>query len=175
VRLGSAAALLVLALVAAPSARAHVSVTPGLLVTGGTETIVLTVHNDRRQPMTGFELTVPAGFAVAAPAAPEGWSGEVGGRVARWSGGELAPDAPVSFEVSVAAPAVTGPAELRAGQVYANGDVLEWPLSLTVAPGEESSSESIGILAIVAVLVVLALVTVAFVFLRRRRGSLQER
>lgn len=136
--------------------------------------LVLTVHNDRSETMTGFELTVPADARIESISTTAGWSGEVDDRVARWTGGELEAGTPVDFEVALGAPAAEGPVELVGDQLYPGGDSVEWPFTLTVVPGD--GEDVFGTTSLVSLTVVglLVLATVAFVLVRRR-GSLQEK
>jgi hypothetical protein len=176
VRPGPAAVLaLVVAALSAPPASAHLLVDPPFLTAGATETLVVTVHNDRSETMTGFELTVPAGARIASISTTAGWSGEVNGRVARWTGGELEGGTPVDFEVALGAPAAEGPVELLGDQLYPGGDTVAWPFTLTVVPASDGNG-GFGTTSLVGLTVVglLALGTVAFVLVRRR-GSLQEK
>ena len=137
---------------------------------------MLTVHNDRSETMTGFELTVPDGVRIASISTTAGWSGEVDGRVARWSGGELAGGTPRTSRSRSGAPAAAGPVELLGDQLYPGGETVEWPFELTVVPGEGDDGV-FGTTSVIslAVVLLLALATIAFVLLRRRGGSLQEK
>ena len=135
----------------------------------------MTVHNDRSETMTGFELTIPEEVRIASISTTAGWSGEVDGRVARWTGGALAGGTPVAFEVALDAPAAPGPVELLGDQLYPGGETVEWPFELTVVPadGDDGAFGTTSLVSL-AVVLLLALATVAFVLLRRRR-PLQER
>jgi uncharacterized protein YcnI len=172
VRVTCVAVLLGLALLIAQQAAAHLSVTPAFLTAGETEELVVTVHNDRDETMTGFELTVPRELRIASIRTAPGWNGGVRDRTATWTGGTLAPNTPASFELAIEAPDVTGPVELEGGQLYPDGEVVEWPLEMTVVPpdgkGEEFSYAGPWLW---AVLLLLALATVGFGLFRRRREA----
>jgi hypothetical protein len=168
-------------LLAPLSASAHLSPEPAFLAAGGKQRIVLTVHNDRDAEMTGFRLTVPAGFQILGTGGDGSWNESVDGAAASWTGGSLEAFRPATFEVDLEAAGVEpGPAVLRGDQLYADDDTVSWPVALTVVPGGESPSgdEGLGTSAIVTLAVLGALVVASFalVFWQRRRGArLQER
>jgi uncharacterized protein YcnI len=164
------AALLALALLVPPVAGAHLSVTPPFLTAGEAQSLVITVHNDRDATMTGFELTVPAGFAIASISTAPGWSGGVEGRTATWTGGALPADTPTTFELAVEAPADTGQAMLEGSQLYRDGEDVDWPLAMTVVPaGDDDGAILTGPGAVLlGLLGLLVLGTAGFVVLRRR-------
>ena len=167
------AAILALALLVPASADGHLSVTPTFLTAGEAQDLSLTVHNDRQETMTGFELTVPTGFSIASISTTPGWSGGVDGRTAAWTGGALPADSPVTFELAIEAPADTGPARLEGSQLYRDGEDIDWPVTMTVVPGSSDDGSFLGEPSAVALGLVglLALGTAGFVVLRRRTSS----
>ena len=162
----------VLALVVPLSASAHLTTEPSFLAVGSTERLVLTVHNDRDETMTGFRLTVPRGLRILSAGGEEGWSPAVEGSRATWSGGALATLEPVELEVEVEATGVEpGVVELRGDQLYADGEAISWPVALTVVPpgGEAESTLGTQAIATLSVLGLLVLATFGLVVWQRRR------
>jgi hypothetical protein len=171
-----------LALVLAFSAFAHLSAAPAFLTAGAKQRIVLTVHNDRDRTMSGFRLTVPSGLRILGTGGGETWNEVVEGASATWSGGALAPAQPTTFEVDLEVAAVgPGTVELQGDQLYADGESVRWPVTLTIVPpggtadGDEGAVSAAAI-AILTVLGVLVVGTFALVVWQRRRARpLQER
>ena len=64
-----------------------------------------------------------------------------------------------------------GVVELQAQQLYADGSVVSWPVALTITPAAESSSQNLALAGVVALIGVLAVIAIAMLALRRRRGS----
>lgn len=165
------AVLLALALVLPPLAGAHLSVTPAFLTAGAAQELAVTVHNDRDETMTGFALSVPADVRIVSISTTPGWSGGVEGSTATWTGGAVAADSPVTFELSLEAPPAAGTAELRGDQLYPDGEVVEWPLELTVVPESEADEEfSWASLWFVGLAGLCALATIGYLLLWRRRS-----
>ena len=176
VRLVAAAACcFTCALAGTGSAFAHIGVTPGLVVTGDTQTLSLSVHNDLDRPMTGLAVTAPDGTRIGLADSDGRWQGVVEGRTATWTGGPLAPNTGTTFGIDVTVEAATapGPIELQAAQLYRGGGSLPWPISVTVVPAEDESQRLTR--AILGVVVLLATSGIALLALRRRGRSLQER
>ena len=169
-----------LALLLPGTALAHLSVEPAAIEDGGKQRLVLTVHNDREAPMTGFTLTAPDGLVILGTGGGSGWNEVVEdtGATATWSGSTLAPNTPVTFEVDVEAATVEpGPAELQGDQLYADGQSVRWPVTLTVLPAGGATGDSTIDGTAIAILTAIGLILAATLFLvaRQRRRSLQER
>jgi len=162
------------ALVAAAPAGAHVTAVPAFLAAGGTATLSLTGPNERDEPMTGFSITVPLDFRIVAARSAEGWSADVQEAGVSWSGGSLAQGADATFTVELEAPTGPGPANLQARQLYPGGEVVDWPVALTVIPSSEPSSQNIGWAVLTAVVGLGVLTAIGLVLLRRTR-SLPEK
>jgi hypothetical protein len=164
-------------LVAANSAFAHISVTPGLLVVDDTQTLRLSVHNDLDRPMTGLAVATPSGLQIVGAGADdaEQWQDVVDDRAVTWTGGPLAPNTGAAFTLDVAVDESTppGPLQLQAEQLYPGDGKLPWPIFVTVVPADEESQALIW--AIVGGIVLLATGGIAFIALRRRGRTLQER
>jgi hypothetical protein len=136
----------------------------------------LVVHNDRDAPMTGFRLTVPAGFTILGAGGDERWTGVVEGSSATWSGASLEPFEPVTFEVELEAGGVQpGAVSIQGDQLYGDGETVSWPVPLTVLPfgtsTGETETDSVGAaaVAILSILGVLVVGTFALVLYQRRR------
>jgi len=159
-----------IALLAAGPAAAHLSATPGFVAAGSTETLVLSVHNDRTVAMTGFALTVPGDFRIVEARPAAGWREEHDGTTATWRGGSLAADTGTSFTVAIEAPTAPGPATFEGVQVYAADAAVRWPVAITVVPPAESS-RSLGWALATGVVILIALTGAGVVLLRQRRTS----
>ena len=164
------------ALVLATPAAAHVTVTPPFVPTGDSATFSLTGPNERNEPMTGFAVSIPRGFRLVAAHSPNGWSATVREKRATWTGGSLAAGTEATFHVELEASSPPGPAELEVEQQYPGGEVVRWPVALTVTPsGGDEPSQNLGwglITGLVGLLVTVGVVAVVWV---RRNRSLQER
>ena len=93
--------------------------------------------------------------------------------MATWTGGSLAAGVTATFGVTLKADVEPGTVTLPARQGYDSGAVVEWPVTLTVTPPEQSPSQNLalaGVVGFIGVLVVVAIVILAF-----RRRSLQEK
>jgi hypothetical protein len=166
------------------AAAAHLGIDPPFLAVAAKQRFVLTVHNDRDQPMTGFRLTVPDGLRIIGTGGGSGWNETVEGAAAIFGGSTLAPNTPVDFEIDLEAVSVEpGTVELQGDQLYAADDEsVTWPVSLTIVPEGASappeadgafSGTSIAILGALGVLVLASFGAV--LWQRRRAGSLQEK
>jgi len=159
----------------AGSVLAHIGVTPGLLVVGDTQTLVLTVHNDLDGPMTGLSVAAPGGIRIGLGDVGQKWEAIVENETATWMGGPLAANTGTTFEVELAVEDATlvGPVQLQAEQLYPRGGSLPWPISVTVIPARADSSQRLT-WAIVGALALFATVGIGLRALRRRGRTLQE-
>jgi hypothetical protein len=174
---GRLAAAVGAALVLAAPASAHVIPSPTFLPAGATQTIELSVPNERDAPMTSFVVRAPEGIEIVGAESPEGWSAAVAGPVATWSGGSLPALLSETFGLRVRAAGAPGAVELEAEQRYADGEV-RWPVALTIVPASSTAAtaSSAGAGTTVVVLVGLGLLVASGVLLlaaltRRRRGA----
>ena len=161
------------ALLFAGPAAAHVIASPAYLSSQSSESISFEAPNERVDPMIEFAVTAPPGLAIEHAHPVEGWTGTVEGATATWSGGSLASGAIATFGVTLKADVEPGVVTLQATQGYDSGAIVEWPVSLTVTPPEQSPSENLalaGVVGFIGVLVVGAVVLLAF-----RRRTLQEK
>lgn len=168
-------AVILVSLALAAPATAHIEAVPPFLAAGDSETISLTVPNERDAPMTGFRVVVPSDFRIVAARPAEGWSAEVKGASANWHGGSLSPGAETTFTLEVEAPTEPGPATLEAEQHYPDEAVARWAVYLTVTPAAETPSQNLGWAVVAAVLGLLALTAFGIFVWRRRSAPLQER
>ena len=138
-RRAAASAALGAALTFASTAAAHVIASPSFLPAGETETIELSVPNEREATMTGFVVTAPPEIEVVAAETVEGWASAVEGQVATWTGGSLPSRLSETFGLRIRPTGEPGAVELDAEQRYADGKV-DWPVALTVVPGSATST-----------------------------------
>ena len=166
---------LVSILASAASVSAHIGVTPGLLVLGDTQTLILTVHNDLDRPMTGLSVSAPSSMRIGLGDVGNAWEAVIDNQTATWTGGPLVGNTGTSFEVELAVEAATpvGPVQLEAKQLYPGGGSLPWPISVTVIPAPDESSQRLT-WAIVGALALVATAGIGLIALRRRRAILQE-
>jgi uncharacterized protein YcnI len=150
------------------SAEAHVVATPAFLPSKGQESITLEVPNERAGPMTAFVLTAPPGLTIHHTDPVDGWSDVVEGATATWSGGSLAPGALANFRVTLEADAGPGATALEAEQRYADGGVVDWPVTITITPAAESPSQNLALAGVVGLIGVLVVVAVAMLAWRRK-------
>jgi len=162
---------LLAALVVAAPASAHVVATPSFIASKSSESISMEVPNERDDPMTSFTLTPPVGLRIEHVHPADGWNVGLDGKTGRWTGGSLAASATATFGVTLEADVEPGVVTLQAKQLYDSGAVVEWPVSLTVTPAEESPSENLALAGIVGLVGILVVVAVIVLALRRRPAS----
>ena len=163
-----------LALALPGRASAHVVAMPAYIPSKGSESLILEVPNERTDPMTSFVVRVPSGLEIEHVHPAPGWVEAVDGSTARWSGGSLAAREQVDFRLTLRANAEPGTVDLDAEQLYDDGGVVAWPVTITVTPAAQSPSQNIalaGVVGLIGVLVVAAVVMVS----RRRSRPLQEK
>jgi hypothetical protein len=165
---------ILIALLVAPAALAHVTVTPAFLASGESGTLRFEAPNELEdEPMTGLVLRLPAGLRVEPSDQPRttGWELEAAGGRATWSGGSLPPLATQVFELSVSASGEPGAVVIAADLLYASGAEVSWKPGFTILPAAgDSPSQRPGralVAGIVGVLIVAASLVVAH-RLRRR-------
>lgn len=156
------------ALVLAAPGAAHVIASPAFLASKSSGSISLDVPNERVEAMTEFRITAPDGLEIEHAHAVEGWDGTVEDGAATWTGGSLSANETETFGVTLAADVEPGAVTLQAKQGYESGAVVEWPVSLTVTPPEESPSENLALAGVVGLIGVLVVVAVAMFAWRRR-------
>jgi uncharacterized protein YcnI len=169
----SACNVVALALVVSAPAGAHVTAPRPFLSASDTDELDLLVPNERKAPMTGFVVVVPADFRIVSASSTDGWNAGADGKVASWHNGTLAPGAETTFALELEAPSEPGPATLRTQQHYPNGRVVRWDVGLTVTPVSETApAQNLGWAVISGLLGLLALTAVGVLLWRRRTAAL---
>ena len=161
------------ALALAAPAAAHLTAVPPFIAANDSATVSLSGPNERDVAMTGLGVTVPSEFRIVHAHPADGWESSVRGSTAIWTEGSLAPGAEAAFSLQVEGPTAPGPATIVAEQRYLGGEVVRWPVALTVTPSTESPPQNLGWALVTALvgLVVIAGIGVAIV---RRARSVQE-
>jgi hypothetical protein len=168
------AALTAAALV--PSAAAHVTAQPAFVPVGVEASVSFDSPNERDRPMTSLELVAPDGVELVGADAPRGWSAEVSGRRATFTGGSLPTEATLLFPVRLRASGEPRTAVFRATQRFDDGAVVRWETPLTLLPGSTAEDPSEHpTRALVAAVVGIAVIAGSLLLVRRlRRRTLQE-
>jgi uncharacterized protein YcnI len=171
-------ALLSSSLVLVAPAAGHVTVAPPFLAVGEQAVLAFDAPNERDVAMTSLELEAPPEVRlVALEAPPAGWSGTLGERRARWSGGRLAPSATALYQVRARATGAPGSVTFRAVQHFEDGAVVRWETTLALVPGTgESAPRQHLRRAFLAAVAGLGVIATSLLLLHRvRRRPLQER
>ena len=158
------------ALILAAPAGAHVVATPGYLPSESSESITFEAPNERAAPMTEFTVTAPPGLVIHHANPVTGWTGVADGTSASWTGGSLPPKQTERFAILLKADVDPGLVQLDAKQLYDDGNVVSWPVQITVLPAAESPRQNLalaGVVALIGLLMVVAIATLAW----RRRAS----
>ena len=171
--LGSAAVLTLVGLALARAAGAHVFPNPAYVASGSTTSLELSLPNERRIPMTAFELRVPTGMRVAEALPAPGWKGSVRRRRATWTG-SLPALTTANFSLRLETRRAPGNVTLEAIERYPDGGKVVWPVTLTVVPADEPA-EQLGVALIVGLVGLLALTIGGALLWRRTTRPLQEK
>jgi uncharacterized protein YcnI len=161
-------------LVLAGSASAHVIAMPGYIPSKGSEAIILEVPNERPDPMTSFVVNVPSGIGIEHAHPADGWSESVEGSTARWTGGALPAHAQVDFRLTLKAGVEPGAVALDAEQIYGDGSVVTWRVSITITPPTESPSQNLALAGVVGLIGVLVVAAVTMLAMRRRSPPVHD-
>ena len=168
---------------AAPSAPAHVTLSPPFVDRGIPATVVFETPNEREgRATTSLRLEAPAGIELEPETAPAGWRLELAAGVATWTGGRIegtdvgefplsvTPAASSEARRSVTARTAPGVQTFRAVQGYDDGESVRWQAPLTVlpAPAGEAPSQRLG-RAFVAGAVGLGVIGISMLVLWRAR------
>jgi uncharacterized protein YcnI len=165
---------LVSGLVLAAPAAAHVIASPTYVPGGDTSTIMLSVPNERGEPMTGVIITVPQGFRIVSADPVGEWNPTVQGMTATWAGGGLPGNATANVTLALQAPKEPGAVTLLAEETYGDGGIVRRPVALTVVPGAKPS-QNLGTALVVGILGLLVVTTLVVLRRQRRARSLQEK
>jgi uncharacterized protein YcnI len=144
------------ALVAAPAALAHGTLTPAVAEAGSDQAFELIVPADRLDAdITGVALRVPEGVEVIAAEAEQPlWTVIWDDAGVSWEGGPIDRGSSATFRFTARMPPDGGVAELTLVETYDDGVAAPFPLPVTVS-GDETGSSSQG-LALAALLVAIA-------------------
>ncbi|MCS7006562.1 MAG: hypothetical protein RMM28_03035, partial [Thermoleophilia bacterium] len=127
--------------------------------------------NERREPMTGFLVTVPAGLRLVRAEPVGDWRvAEATATSAAWEGGRLLPGEELVVRVSLEAD-TPGAVALTSEQRYPGDEVVRWQVPLVVLPPAEETSQNLGTALAVGILGLLVLTGIAVVaWVRRTRA-----
>jgi hypothetical protein len=170
--------VVVVALAFSTAVEAHVTVAPTFVEADAPTTVSFETPNERRgHGTTSLEIVAPAGIELAESDPPSGWTLDLQGVRARWTGGRIRAADVVSFPLVVTARARPGTVTFNATQRYDDGQAVSWNAKLTVLPGPPESSPPQHVRrALIASVVGLGVIGASFLALSRlRRRSLQDR
>ena len=103
------------------------------------------VPNERREPMSGVTVSLPAGLRVVRAHPAAGWKATLEDSTATWRGGPLPHLAIETFRLDVDVSAPPGPVTLNTRELYPSGAKVDWPATLTVIPGPDvEQSDGVG-------------------------------
>jgi len=110
--------LLLVTLVVASAAPAHVVPVPQLVASGAVTTISFAVPNERPEAMSAVAVSVPSGFRIVRAHATPGWAATLDGSTVTWRGGPLAHLTVETFRLDVDVSADPGPVALTTRELY---------------------------------------------------------
>lgn len=172
------AAIAVAALVAAPVAGAHGTLTPTSAPGGVTQRFELTVPNDRLDAdIVGVTLELPQGSQLeSAEAEQPRWAVTSSETAVRWTGGPIESSTTETFAFTARLPAESGPQRLTLVESYDDGDGAPFPLTVvatgaTAAGGGRDSTLAAVALALAVLALVVATTALALVLRTRARES----
>ena len=171
-------AVVVVVLACATAAEAHVTVAPPFVEADVPTTVSFETPNERSgYETTSLEIVAPPGVELSESDPPSGWTLDLRGVRARWTGGRIHVADVVSFSLVVTARASPGTVTFKATQRYDEGRFVSWDAKLTVlsAAAERSPPQHVR-RALIASVVGLGVIGASFFVLGRvRRRSLQDR
>ena len=146
------------------------TIAPSFVATGEPTQVAFETPNERApRATTSLELHAPPGIDLGAVEAPDGWTLDLSGSTARWSGGRIEAEDVVSFPLRITARRAPGNAVFEARQRYDDGAVVRWEATLTVVPpAQDGPDQHLG-RALVAGAVGLAVLGGSFVALQLLR------
>jgi uncharacterized protein YcnI len=142
--------------------------TPAYLPSESSESITFEAPNERAAPMTEFTVTAPPGLVIHHANPVTGWTGVADGTSATWTGGSLPPKQTERFAILLKADVDPGLVQLDAKQLYDDGNVVSWPVQITVLPAAESPRQNLALAGVVALIGLLMVVAIAMLAWRRR-------
>jgi uncharacterized protein YcnI len=137
---------MLLTIMTASVAYAHVVVSPEEVPAGSYEKLTVSVPTEREVPTTEVRLEVPEGFEVLGVQPEPGWDydfEEEGDTITAitWSGGQIAPREFQEFRFQTRTPEEGGEFAWNAFQTYESGEVVEW----TGAEGSEEEASLVRV------------------------------
>lgn len=186
--------LALLSLVLAQAASAHVEARPAKITAGSVARVTFEVPAEEEVPAVKFSVQLPVGASEVTLQPTAGWKNALKGRIAAWSGGQIAPGKAAEFSLIARWPATPGTTLVfPAVETYANGKVVFWigpessetpaarveltaaktpapppPVVTTSTSNDEDSSGATKWLIGVGIVVALAAIGLAFLWRRRR-------
>jgi len=123
--------VLVLLVLAAAPAAAHMVVEPATSTAGGAQRYTLIVPTEGDSATVRVELRLPMGVDVAAVESKPGWQASnqafpIGAATVRWSGGKIPPGEMVSFDFLAVNPPAARVLTWNATQWYEDGSSERW-------------------------------------------------
>lgn len=138
-----AAAVVVLTLITATPALAHVSVRPSEAPRGADLELAFQVPNERDDAATVLvELELPVPFERVSTPEVDGWTAEVDGTTVRWRDGRIGPGQAVAFPLSVGPLPDGERLVFKVVQTYDSGEVVRW---IDEAPDAEHPAPSLSV------------------------------
>jgi uncharacterized protein YcnI len=160
------AGVLVVSLVATPTASAHGTLTPASAPAGSLQEFELVVPNERDDAdVVAVALHLPDGarLETAAGAQPL-WAVTPEENVVAWNGGPIDRGSAQAFSFTAELPNEPGPVEFTLVESYDDGDAAPFPIPVFVTESD-SGGGSVSSLALVALLLAIAAVIIASVAL----------
>ncbi|MDH4176262.1 MAG: DUF1775 domain-containing protein [Thermoleophilia bacterium] len=153
-----------------PPASAHVTTRPEGVESGTTQRVVLDVPNERDgHETTRVALTVPSRLQIAGASAPDGWTVDVTGATAVWTGGRIGGTDVVGFPVELAATGPSANVPLDVRQRYEDGEEESWAPTLAILPAIAAAPKEHPRRALVASVIGILVVGGSLVALQRAR------
>jgi uncharacterized protein YcnI len=136
---------IVAAAILAPSAEAHVTVTPTTAEPGSDQTFVFTVPNETDTGVAnGFEVILPPRLDAEGAQAKPGWSVTREDRRVVWSGGAIRPGEFEQFGISGSAPKSGTSVEFLVRESFANGPTYTYHPTLRLTAPEPARGRDAG-------------------------------
>jgi uncharacterized protein YcnI len=177
-------------LVLAPTAAAHVEITPETVPPDSVARFTIEVPTERKVPTVKVEVKLPQGLTDVGVATKPGWGASNRGGVISWSGGRIPPGQSAKFSFTAHVPDTPGKELVfPAIQTYASGPVERWifgPNSDTPAPRvmveaattttaptltvDDGGGDNRGIAIAIGVALVGGLLLLGLVLFRKRRA-----
>jgi periplasmic copper chaperone A len=158
IRLVALGAVAALALVAAPSAHAHGTLTPTSATAGTVQEFALTVPNDRGDAdLVAVTLELPEDVALeSATSVQPLWAVSSTETSVTWQGGPIDRGSSETFSFSARLPSDDGQLEFVLRETYDDGQAAPFPLVVTTEAAAGGGGDSSGTLAVLALVVAIA-------------------